>query len=304
MSAGRQLQVGEPSEAVAAVERRYNSFLLLTLRRVVRRPLGKFGVAATLVLLVLALAAPWLAPYSPYVQHEGQELLAPSARYLFGTDEFGRDVLSRVIFGSRISFTVGIVSVLLGVMVGVTSGLAAGYWGGWVENVTMRVYDALMAFPAILLGIAVATVLGPGVLNAALAVGIVSMPQFARISRAAMLAEKSKDYVLAARTLGASDLRIVFRHVLPNATTPIFVQMSLAMAFAVLLEASLSFLGLGAQPPEPSWGSMLNTSRVYLRQAPWYGVVPGVALSLLLLSLNLLADAVRDALDPRQINLR
>ena len=167
----------------------------------------------------------------------------------------------------------------------------------------MRFYDALMAFPAILLGIAVATVLGPGVINAAIAVGIVSMPQFARIARAAMLAEKAKEYVSAARTLGASDTRIIFRHVLPNASSPVLVHMSLAMAFAVLLEASLSFLGLGAQPPEPSWGSMLNTSRAFLRRAPWYGIAPGVFLSLLLLALNLLADAVRDALDPRQINL-
>jgi peptide/nickel transport system permease protein len=294
-----------PTRATSAktAERRSTGFLLLTLGRIVRRPLGKFGAVATALLVVMALAAPLLAPYSPYVQHEGQELLAPSAKYLLGTDDFGRDILSRVIYGSRLSFLVGIVSVLLGVAVGVTSGLVAGSWGGWVEGLTMRFYDALMAFPAILLGIAVATVLGPGVINAAIAVGIVSMPQFARIARAAMLAEKGKDYVSAARTLGASDTRIVFRHVLPNATSPVLVQMSLAMAFAVLLEASLSFLGLGAQPPEPSWGSMLNTSRSFLRQAPWYGIVPGVFLSLLLLALNLLADAVRDALDPRQINL-
>ncbi len=164
--------------------------------------------------------------------------------------------------------------------------------------------DALLAFPAILLGIAVATVIGPGVVNAAIAVGIISMPQFARITRASMLGEKNKEYVLAARMMGASDLRIVFRHILPNCLAPILVQMQLAMAFAVLLEAALSFLGLGAQPPEPSWGSMLNSSRAFLRQAAWYGIVPGVALSLLLLALNLLADSLRDALDPRQINLR
>jgi peptide/nickel transport system permease protein len=302
MSAGTSPSSTRGASAKTA-EPRSAGFLLLTLARVFRRRLGKFGVIATAALVVMAVAASLLAPYSPYVQHEGQELRAPSAKYLLGTDEFGRDILSRVVHGSRISFLVGMVSVLLGVAVGVTSGLVAGSWGGWVDALTMRFYDALMAFPAILLGIAVATVLGPGVINAAIAVGIVSMPQFARIARAAMLAEKAKEYVSAARTLGASDTRIIFRHVLPNASSPVLVQMSLAMAFAVLLEASLSFLGLGAQPPEPSWGSMLNTSRSFLRRAPWYGIAPGVFLSLLLLALNLLADAVRDALDPRQINL-
>ncbi len=285
---------------ITGLERR---FIVATFRRVLGFPLGRFGLLVVLSLALIASLASYVAPYDPYVQHAGDELLAPSVTYLFGTDEYGRDILSRLMYGARISFMVGVVSVVLGVVVGVSTGLIAGYWGGWVDAGIMRVYDALLAFPAILLGIAVASVLGPGVINAAIAVGIVSMPQFARISRAAMLGERGKEYVLAARTQGASDVRIVFRHILPNTLAPTIVQVSLAMAFAVLLEASLSFLGLGAQPPEPSWGSMLSASRSYLRVAPWYGVAPGVCLTVLLLGMNLLADAMRDALDPRQINL-
>lgn len=272
-------------------------------RHVWRNPLGAIGTVAVVSLVLVALLAPWLAPRSPYDQYARQELVGPSPAFPLGTDELGRDLLSRLIHGARISLLVGLVAVAVGAGVGVTSGLIAGYWGGWIENVIMRVWDALLAFPSILLGIAIATVLGPGVLNAALAVGIINMPQFARICRASMLTEKQKDYVLAARAAGFSDVRIVFRHVLPNVLAPLIIQATLAMAFAVLLEAGLSFLGLGAQPPEPSWGSMLNTSRAYLREAPWYGIFPGLALSGLLLGLNFLADAVRDALDPRQKHL-
>jgi len=177
-------------------------------------------------------------------------------------------------------------------------------WGGAIDAVIMRISDALLAFRPFSLGIAVATVLGPGVVNAAIGGGHHLHAAVCPISRASMLGEKEKEYVVAARTMGVPNFRIVFRHILPNALAPILVQMQLAMAFAVLLEAALSFLGLGAQPPEPSWGSMLNSSRAFLRQAAWYGIVPGVALSLLLLALTLLADSLRDALDPRQINLR
>ena len=272
-------------------------------RRVLRNPLGVIGVSVVGVLMMVAVLAPVLAPYDPYVQYAGRELAPPLGQHALGTDELGRDTLSRLIYGTRISLLVGIVSVALGIGAGVTTGLTGGYWGGWVEGAMMRVWDALLAFPAILLGIAVATVLGPGLVNAAVAVGIINIPQFSRISRASVLTEKEKEYVLAARAAGLGDLRIVFRHVLPNTLAPLLIQATLAMAYAVLLEAGLSFLGLGAQPPEPSWGSMLDSSRSYLREAPWYGIFPGLALSLLLLGLNFLADAVRDALDPRQKHL-
>ncbi len=278
-------------------------FWLSTVRRVWRNPLGAIGTGIFAGLCLVAILAPILAPYSPYQQYAGHELAPPLGQYFLGTDELGRDLLSRLIYGTRISLAVGIVSVVLGGGVGVVTGVLAGYWGGWIEVAIMRLWDALLAFPAILLGIAVAAVLGPGVVNAAIAVGIINIPEFSRISRASILSEKEKDYVLAARSIGLSDTRIVFRHMLPNILAPLLIQATLAMAFAVLLEAGLSFLGLGAQPPEPSWGSMLNASRTYLREAPWYGIFPGIALSLLLLGLNFLADAVSDALDPHQKNL-
>jgi peptide/nickel transport system permease protein len=208
------------------------------------------------------------------------------------------------VYGSRISLFVGVLAVVIGSVVGVSSGLAAGYRGGWLDAAIMRVWDTLLAFPAILLGIAVAAILGPGVTNAAIALAIISIPQFSRITRASVLGEKQKDYVQAARCIGVGDVKIALRHIFPNTVSPLLVQLSLAMAYAVLLEAGLSFLGLGTQPPEPSWGSMLNTSRAYLRQAPWYAVFPGIALSILLLGLNFLSDALRDALDPRLSHLR
>lgn len=273
------------------------------LRHVWRNPFGVIGMSVVGLMIVVAVLAPVLAPYDPYAQQAGHELEHPNLRYPLGTDELGRDTLSRLIFGARISLLVGLVSVALGVGIGVTTGLVAGFWGSWIESLIMRLWDAVLAFPAILLGIAVAAVLGPGVVNAAIAVGIISMPQFARISRASMLSEKQKDYIIAARSVGVSNLRIVFSHVLPNIMAPLLIQTTLAMAYAILLEAGLGFLGLGAQPPEPSWGSILNSSRNYIRQNPWYGIFPGLALSILLLGLNFLADAVRDALDPRQKQL-
>ena len=272
------------------------------LGRVWASPVGAVGLVVTIVLALVAILAPYLAPYDPIWQIPGTELRPPSAQHPCGTDELGRDVLSRIIYGSRVSLMVGLMAVTLGSLVGVMTGLAAGYFGGWVDDLVMRLYDSLLAFPAILLGIAVASVMGPGAVNAAIALAIVSVPQFARITRACVLCEREKEYVVAARALGAKDERILGRHILPNIFAPVLMQLTLAMAYAVLLEAGLSFLGLGAQPPEPSWGSMLSASRTYLRQAPWYGVFPGVAISLLLLGLNFLADGVRDALDPGRVH--
>ena len=289
---------------VARRPRRSENLYARTLRRLLRSPSGVLGLSAILLLVLTALFAPWIAPYDPVTQFPGSELAIPSERFRLGTDEFGRDVLSRIIYGSRISLMVGLLAVTIGGLVGVTSGLIAGYRGGWVDAAIMRLWDSLLAFPAILLGIAVASILGPGVTNAAVALAIVSIPQFSRITRASVLTEKQRDYVLAARALGADGWRIAAGHIFPNTISPLLVQLSLAMAYAVLLEAGLSFLGLGTQPPDPSWGSMLNASRAYLRQAPWYAVFPGIALSILLLGLNFLSDALRDALDPKLTHLR
>ncbi|MCL5109212.1 MAG: ABC transporter permease [Chloroflexi bacterium] len=272
-------------------------------RRILRNPGGRIGVGLLVFFIAVAIFAPLISPYDPVIQHAGDELLAPNGQYLLGTDEFGRDLLSRIIWGTRISLTVGLISVAIGFAFGATTGLISGYLGGWVDAVVNRLWDCLLSFPTILLGIAVVLVTGPGAVNAAIAVGISNIPIFARLARACALTEKERDYVLAARTLGSDNSRIVFRHIMPNALSPLIVQSAVAMAFAVLLEASLSFLGLGAQPPEPSWGSMLSYSRQFLRVAWYYGVFPGVALTMLLIGLNYFSDAMRDALDPRQINV-
>jgi peptide/nickel transport system permease protein len=261
------------------------------------------GIAGGLVVLLfvtLAVSAPAIAPYPPYEQHQTSVLKPPSAQFLFGTDELGRDLFTRVLYGARVSFLVGVLATAIGATAGVTTGLLSGYLGGWVDSIIMRFYDALLAFPGIIIGIGVISVLGPSSINVAYALAFGGMPFFARIMRSSVLSEREREYVFAARSIGARDGRIMFRHVLPNTLPPLLVQLSLAMGFAVLAEASLSFLGLGTQPPDPSWGSMLNDSRAYLREAPFYGLWPGLALTILLVALNFLSDALRDALDPRR----
>ncbi len=296
--------VALPAVQPARRRQRSQNYYVNIFLRLLRSPTGVLGLAVMGVLVLTAIFAPVIAPYDPLIQHSGSELAVPSSSFWVGTDEFGRDILSRIVYGSRISLLVGVVAVVIGGLIGVSSGLAAGYCGGWLDACIMRLWDSLLAFPAILLGIAVAAVLGPGVTNAAFALAIISIPQFSRITRASVLGEKQREYIQAARCLGVSDWRIVTRHLLPNTVSPLLVQFSLAMAYAVLLEAGLGFLGLGTQPPDPSWGSMLNASRAYLRQAPWYAVFPGIALSTLLVGLNFLSDALRDALDPKLTNLR
>lgn len=274
------------------------SMTRMTLQRLLRNPLGRIGIGLLAIVVVAGVLAPVLAPYDPVRQFIGSELQSPSLKHPLGTDEFGRDLLSRIIYGARISLIVGIVAVGLGSAIGISTGLIAAYIGGWIETVMFRIWDALMAFPGVLLAIAVSAILGPGLLNIAIAVAIISMPSYARLARGGMLAERQKDYVTAAQTVGQSNARIIFRHVLPNTIPPILTQVALGMAGAVFLEAGLSFLGLGAQPPDPSWGSMIADSRNYLRIAPWYGIAPGIAISMFLLGLNMLADGLRDALDP------
>jgi peptide/nickel transport system permease protein len=276
--------------------------LLQALTRTVQNPMGIVGVLIVLILVLAAILAPFITPYDPIEQHPGLELRPPSGQFWLGTDHLGRDLLSRIIYGSRSSMLVGVVAVGLGAALGIASGLAAGYLGGWVDAVLMRLFDALLSFPAILLGIGVVSVLGTGPLSVAYALAVATIPTFARLMRARVLSEREREYVAAARCIGARAGRIMWLHVLPNAIAPLLIQISLSMGFAVLAESALTFLGLGTQPPIPSWGGMLNESRAYLRTAPWFGVFPGLALALLLLGLNLLTDALRDALDPRRTN--
>jgi ABC-type dipeptide/oligopeptide/nickel transport system permease subunit len=258
-----------------------------------------FGAIVLLGVILMALFAPFLAPYDPLKQDLNNLLAPPNAQHLLGTDNNGRDVLSRVIWGTRVSLVAGLVSVALAVVVGCCIGLAAGYWGGRVDGVLMRLIDAVLSFPALVLALALGAVLGAGLGGVLIALGVVYTPTFARLMRGQVLSVRTRDYVHAARVIGGADWQILLRHVLPNASTPIVVQASLSVGFAILAEASLSFLGLGVQPPDPSWGSMINTGRGYLQQAPWIVFGPGAALFVTVLGLNFVGDAVRDALDPR-----
>jgi ABC-type dipeptide/oligopeptide/nickel transport system permease subunit len=268
------------------------------LKRLLRSRSGLSGIIIIAVIALSAIFAPLLSPYDPLAIHKGEQFQAPSATYLFGSDEFGRDIFSRTLYAGRISLIAGAFAVAVAALIGVPLGLISGYAGGLTDTMLMRTMDSLLAFPAILLALAIVAVLGPSSLNAMIAVAIVSIPNFARIARAAMLTQKEMDYVLAARSLGAPAWRIVFRAILPNSLAPILVQITLAVAFAILIEAALSFLGLGTQPPDASWGAMLFAARSYLRRAWWYGVFPGLFITVLVLGLNNLAEALRDALDP------
>ncbi|HEY3063728.1 MAG TPA: ABC transporter permease [Chloroflexota bacterium] len=271
-------------------------------KRTWRNPLGFFGLAILGLLVFAALTAPFISPYDPIVQHQGKELRGPTAEFWLGTDELGRDLLSRVIWGTRPSLIVAIMVIFIGGGIGICAGLAAGYLGGWVDALLMRVFDALFAFPPILLGFVVIAALGPGTTQVAYAIAIAVVPSLGRVARSLVLKERYRDYVLAARCIGARVGRVMFLHVLPNAISPMIVNIALIMGFSVLAEASLAFLGLGTQPPTPSWGAMLNASRAYLRVDPWMAICPGIVLALLLLGLNYLADALREAFDPRRVN--
>jgi peptide/nickel transport system permease protein len=269
------------------------------LRRLMRRRGAMVGLVFIVFFVLLALFAPWVAPHDPLQTSWSAVRKAPSAQYLFGTDEIGRDVLSRVIWGTRASLLAGLVSVCISLALGVPVGLAAGYLGGWVDALISRITDAMLACPFLILAIALAAFLGPSLTNAMIAIGISATPIFIRLTRAQVLAVKVEDYVEAARAVGNSHLRIALRHILPNVVPPLIVQATLAIAAAVIAEASLSFLGLGQQPPAPSWGSMLNTAKNYIDNAPWMSVWPGLSIFLLVLSFNLLGDGLRDAFDPR-----
>jgi peptide/nickel transport system permease protein len=269
-------------------------------RRLRRRHAALLGLVVVLLFIALAVFAPWVSPQDPIATSWSAIRQAPSAQHWFGTDDIGRDVLSRVIWGTRASLLAGVVSVSIALLIGVPLGLLAGFVGGWIDGVISRVTDAFLACPFLILAIALAAFLGPSLTNAMVAIGISAAPIFVRLTRGQVLGVKVEDYVEAARAVGNPPLRIALRHILPNIVAPLMVQATLAIAAAVIAEASLSFLGLGQQPPAPSWGSMLNTAKNYVDNAPWMAIWPGAAIFLRVLSFNLLGDGLRDALDPRQ----
>ena len=258
-----------------------------------------FGLAVLLVVTLMALLADVLAPYNPNQIQPAGILAAPSVAHPLGTDAIGRDVLSRIVYGARASLLAGVVSVAVALVLGVTIGLVAGYNGGWIDDLFMRIVDALYSFPALLLALAITAILGPGLTNVMLAIGIVFTPAFARLVRGQALSVRERDFVTAARVTGAGPRRIMGAHIWPNVTAPIVVQASLQVAAAIVIEAGLSFLGLGVQPPTPSWGSMLKEGYQYMEQAPWLAFAPGAAMFLTVLAFNLFGDGLRHALDPR-----
>ena len=271
----------------------------LALRRFLHRPVAVAGLVVIVLFIAAAILAPLIAPYDPIATSWTAIRKAPSAVHWMGTDENGRDVLSRVMFGARASLMAGVVSVLIAAGIGVPAGLLAGFAQGWIDAVLSRIVDAMLACPFLILAIALAAFLGPNLTNAMIAIGVSTAPRFMRVARAATLDASSNDYVEAARAIGNPGWRVAIRHVLPNIVPPVLVQGTLAIAAAIIAEASLSFLGLGQQPPAPSWGSMLNSAQRFLEQAPWLAVFPGLAIFLVVLSFNLVGDGLRDALDPR-----
>ncbi len=267
--------------------------------RLLRNPVAMAGGAVSILLILVAFAAPYIAPYDPVHQDLANSLAGPSMTHLAGTDVHGRDIFSRIIYGTRISLRIGFLGMLLGCVAGVILGLVAGYYGGWWDTVIMRLMDVQLAFPGLLVAICIIAIIGPGLENVILAVGIFSVPLFARVTRGQILSLKEQEFIVAARMLGAQDGRIMLSHLLPNAVAPLLILCTLRIATAILTAASLSFLGLGAQPPIPEWGAMLSDGRAYLSIAPHVATTPGLAILITVLAFNLLGDGLRDALDPR-----
>jgi peptide/nickel transport system permease protein len=268
-------------------------------RKLRRRKAAMFGLVVVTLFVLVAVLAPWIAPQDPIKTSWTAIRKAPSALHWFGTDENGRDILSRIVHGAGASLRAGVISVSIAVMLGVPLGLLAGYRGGWIDALISRVTDAMLACPFLILAIAMAAFLGPSLRNAMIAIGLSATPIFVRLARGATMATMVEDYVEAARAVGNPRWRIALRHVLPNIVPPVLVQATLAIAMAIIAEASLSFLGLGQQPPAPSWGSMLNAAQRFLGQAPWMAVFPGLSIFIVVLAFNLLGDGLRDALDPK-----
>ena len=288
------------ADAAPAGNGRIDSPGRLAFRVLLSRPTAVFGGVVLIGVIGLALFAPWIAPYDPLATSWSLVRKAPSAAHWFGTDEVGRDLLSRIIWGARASLSAGVIAVAIAVGVGVPTGMVAGYVGGWTDALISRLTDAMLAIPFLILAIALAAFLGPSLGNAMIAIGVTATPIFVRLARGQVLAARAEDYVEAARAVGNPPIRILLRHILPNILPPVMVQATLAVAAAIIAEASLSFLGLGQQPPAPSWGSMLNTAQRFLTQAPWMAIFPGLAIFLTVLAFNLFGDGLRDAMDPRR----
>jgi peptide/nickel transport system permease protein len=276
-----------------------SSLFLDAMRRLFRNKLAITGMVIMGIFLLTALLAPVLAPYDPLRQELILRRRPPSQEHWFGRDDLGRDILSRIIFGARLSLQVGVLSVGFAIVIGAVIGAVASFLGGWVDSIVMRLMDIMLAFPALLLAIAIVTILGPGLLNMLYAIGIVSIPAYARIVRASVLSVKEQDYILAAHAIGVPPARLLFRNVLPNTLTPLIVQGTLGIGTAILDAAGLSFLGLGAQPPKPEWGAMLGQGRYSMFTAPHIVLFPGIAIMLTVLGFNLLGDGLRDSLDPK-----
>ncbi|MDO4786971.1 MAG: ABC transporter permease [Fretibacterium sp.] len=280
-------------------KRRRRGPLLEVLFRLSKSPLAMFGLAIILLLIFCAIFADLIAPYDPAKQDLMRMFETPSAQHWLGTDEFGRDILSRLIYGARVSLQVGFIAVGIALVVGGMLGATAGYYGGWLDNGIMRVMDVLLSIPQTLLAIAIVAALGPSLMNLMIAVGISAVPNYARIVRGSVLSIRGMEFIEAARSVGSSDLRIILKHIIPNSMAPIIVQSTLGVASAILNAAGLSFIGLGIQPPNPEWGAMLSGGRQYIRDFPHLTLYPGLAIMFTILALNFLGDGLRDALDPK-----
>lgn len=261
--------------------------------------LALFGLGIVLFFIIVAIIAPLIAPYTYQDQNLIDRLQPPSRKHWFGTDDFGRDIYSRILYGARISLWVGFFSVLGSVILGTLLGIVSGYYGRWVDAIISRIFDIMLAFPSILLAIAVVAILGPSLQNALIAIAVINIPNFGRLVRSKVLSVKQEEYIMAARAVGMKDSRILFSHILPNSISPVIVQATLAIATAIIEAAALGFLGLGAQAPTPEWGKMLADSKEYLVQAPWTLFFPGIAIMLTVLGFNLMGDGLRDVLDPK-----
>ncbi len=269
------------------------------LKELFKDPMGRIGLIGVVLIIMLSVLAPVISTHDITEMYTQDKLREPCGEYLFGTDNYGRDVFSRIIYGARVSLEVGIISVGIAAIFGLIFGVISGYFEGWVDNLIMRFMDILFAFPSILLALFIVSALGPSIANTMIAIGIVNTPVFTRTVRASVISVKSTEYITSARSIGLKPASIILKHIIPNILSPFTVQITLALSGAILTEASMSFLGLGIQPPDPSWGSMLNESRKYMEIAPWLAVFPAVFIICTILSFNILGDSLRDVLDPK-----
>ncbi|MEI3613157.1 ABC transporter permease [Pseudogracilibacillus sp. SO30301A] len=295
----QSVQIETEQQVVVKKHARLLKFLHDCKHFIITQKIGFVSILIILVMIAIAIFAPVIAPYDPISQNREAILTGPNAEHIMGTDDLGRDVFSRIVYGARISILVGFGSILLAIVIGTILGLVSGYFGGIIDMVIQRIMDAILAIPALILALFIASLLGPAVQNVIIAIVIISIPQFARIVRGEMLRVREMNFVEASRAIGANPFRILLKHGLPNMLAPIIVVASLGFGAAIIAEASLSFLGIGTPPPNPSWGLMLSNASRYMETAPWLVIFPGLALALLVLALNLLGDALRDFWDPK-----